>query len=71
LDLYEALKGAYATVVTEWEEVRILNLKRVVSLMKQPPVLVDSRNAFDPSRVRPAGIRYRSFGHAYSGLPKG
>ncbi len=62
-DPYEALEGAHAAVVvTEWEEVRSLNLGRVASLMREPPLLVDGRNAFDPYEVRAAGIRYRGFG---------
>ena len=63
LDPYEALMGAHAAVlVTEWEEVRNLDLKQAASLMKRPPVIVDGRNALDPEKVRAAGIRYRSFG---------
>ncbi|MDQ4128993.1 MAG: UDP-glucose/GDP-mannose dehydrogenase family protein, partial [Actinomycetota bacterium] len=47
-DPYEALNGAHAAVVvTEWEEVRELDLKGVASLMRQPPVLIDGRNAMD------------------------
>jgi UDPglucose 6-dehydrogenase len=62
-DPYEALEGAHAAVVvTEWEEFRDLDLKRAASLMKQPPLLVDGRNALDPAAVRAAGIRYRGFG---------
>jgi UDPglucose 6-dehydrogenase len=62
-DPYEAVSGAHATVVvTEWEEFRELDLERVASLMKKPPLMVDGRNALDPERVRAAGIRYRGFG---------
>src|SRR5919112_5622142 len=62
-DPYEAISGAHATVVvTEWEEFRELDLERVASLMKKPPLMVDGRNALDPERVRAAGIRYRGFG---------
>ncbi len=36
-DPYEALKGAHATVVvTEWEEIRSLDLKRAASLIASP-----------------------------------
>ena len=64
-DPYEALEGAHAAVVvTEWEEFRALDLGRVASLMKEPPVVVDGRNLLEPSRVRAAGIRYRGFGRA-------
>jgi UDPglucose 6-dehydrogenase len=62
-DPYEALREAHAAVVvTEWEEFRELDLERVATLMKKPPLLVDGRNALDPKEVRAAGIRYRGFG---------
>ena len=62
-DPYEALREAHAAVVvTEWEEFRELDLERVAALMKEPPLMVDGRNALDPERVRAVGIRYRGFG---------
>jgi UDPglucose 6-dehydrogenase len=62
-DPYKALSGAHAAVVvTEWEEIRTLNLKRAAALMQEPKIIVDSRNALDPSEVRAAGIHYRGFG---------
>jgi UDPglucose 6-dehydrogenase len=62
-DPYEALEGAHAGVlVTEWEEIRKLDLTRAAQLMEGPPLLVDGRNVLDPEAVREAGIRYRSFG---------
>jgi UDPglucose 6-dehydrogenase len=62
-DPYEALSGAHAAVVvTEWEEVRALDLEQAASLMETPPLLVDGRNAYDPRTVKAAGFRYRGFG---------
>jgi UDPglucose 6-dehydrogenase len=62
-DPYEALSGTHAAVVvTEWEEIRTLDLKRAAALMEAPKVLVDGRNVLDLGEVRAAGIRYRSFG---------
>ena len=62
-DPYEALEGAHAAVVvTEWEEVRDLDLRRAASLMQEPKLLVDGRNAFDPANAREAGLTYRGFG---------
>jgi len=62
-DPHEALEGAHAAVVvTEWEEVRNLDLRRVASLMQEPKLLVDGRNAFDPAAARGAGLLYRGFG---------
>jgi UDPglucose 6-dehydrogenase len=60
---YEALRGAdAAVVVTEWEEIRGLDLARAADLMHKPSLLVDARNILDPREVRAAGIRYSGFG---------
>jgi UDPglucose 6-dehydrogenase len=64
-DPIEAVVGAHAAVVvTEWEEVRSLDLRKAASLMEEPKVLVDGRNVMDPREVKAAGIRYRGFGRA-------
>jgi UDPglucose 6-dehydrogenase len=65
-DPYEALSEAHAAVlITEWEEVCSLDLKRVGALMKHPKLLVDGRNAYNPRDVTAAGIRYQGFGRGY------
>jgi UDPglucose 6-dehydrogenase len=62
-DPYEALAGAQAAVlVTEWEELRELDLERAASLMEAPKLLVDGRNALDPRAAYDAGLFYRGFG---------
>jgi UDPglucose 6-dehydrogenase len=62
-DPYEALRGAHATVlVTEWEELRTLDLERASGLMQAPKVLVDGRNILDQEAVRDSGLLYRGFG---------
>ena len=62
-DPYEALKGAHAAVVlTEWEEIRTLDLERAATLMEESKVLVDGRNVLDPAAAFEAGLAYRSFG---------
>jgi UDPglucose 6-dehydrogenase len=62
-DPYEALRGAHAAVVvTEWEEFRVLDLKKVSDLMEEPKVLVDGRNVLDPALALEAGVFYRGFG---------
>jgi UDPglucose 6-dehydrogenase len=62
-DPYEALKGAHAAVVvTEWEEIRNLDLKKAAAHMEEPKVFVDGRNALDPAAAREAGLLYRGFG---------
>ena len=62
-DPYEAMKGSHAAVVvTEWEEVRGLDLARAASLMREPRTLVDGRNVLDPGSAAAAGLSYRGFG---------
>ncbi len=62
-DPYEALEGAHAAVVvTEWEEVRALDLERAASVMESPKLLVDGRNAYHPEDAATAGLLYRGFG---------
>jgi UDPglucose 6-dehydrogenase len=62
-DPYEALEGAHAAVVvTEWEEIRTLDLERAAALMERPKVIVDGRNVLVPKEVETAGMRYRGFG---------
>jgi UDPglucose 6-dehydrogenase len=62
-DPYEALEGAHAAVVvTEWDELRGLDLECAASLMSKPALLVDGRNALDPALAMAAGLRYRGFG---------
>jgi UDPglucose 6-dehydrogenase len=62
-DLYEALSGAHAAVVvTEWEEIRGLDLERAAALMEEPKVFVDGRNVLDPAAALQAGLAYRGFG---------
>lgn len=62
-DPYEALEGAHAAVVvTEWEEIKGLDPTRAASSMREPGLLVDGRNALDPTSCREAGLLYASFG---------
>ncbi|HET7271469.1 MAG TPA: UDP-glucose/GDP-mannose dehydrogenase family protein [Rubrobacter sp.] len=62
-DPYEAIKGAHAAVVvTEWEEMRGLDPKKAASLMREPKLVVDGRNALDPAPWREAGLLYSGFG---------
>src|SRR5919112_938015 len=65
-DPYEALKGAdAAVVVTEWEEIRGLDPRRAASLMRDPKLIVDGRNALDAAAAREAGLLYRGFGRGH------
>ncbi len=65
-DPYEALRGAHAAVVvTEWEEIRGLDPSRAASLMREPKLIVDGRNALDAAASQEAGLLYRGFGRGY------
>ena len=65
-DPYEALSGAHAAVVvTEWEEVRGPDPKKAASLMRDPKLIVDGRNALDAAASREARLLYRDFGRGY------
>jgi UDPglucose 6-dehydrogenase len=62
-DLYEMLESAHAAVVvTEWEEIKSLDLKRAADLMEKPKLLLDGRNTIDPTVANEAGLLYRGFG---------
>jgi len=59
---HEAAEGANALlVVTEWDEFRTLDLKKVKEAMANP-ILIDGRNLFDPSAVRALGFEYSCLG---------
>ncbi|HEY4775834.1 MAG TPA: UDP-glucose/GDP-mannose dehydrogenase family protein [Xanthobacteraceae bacterium] len=61
---YECAEGADALViVTEWEQFRALDLKRLKAVMARP-VIVDLRNIYRPEEVERAGFSYTCVGLA-------
>lgn len=55
-DAYEAVKGAdVAVVVTEWNEFKELDLKKIAVSMKSPN-LIDGRNIYDPAELKKIGF---------------
>ena len=59
---YEAAAGADAVVlVTEWDVLRALDLKRLAATMASP-VLVDLRNIYPPEEVAAAGLAWHGVG---------
>ncbi len=59
---YDAAEGAEALViVTEWNQFRNLDLKKIKSLMKGN-VLVDLRNIYEPQKAKGLGFRYSGMG---------
>jgi UDPglucose 6-dehydrogenase len=62
-DPYEALREAHAAVlVTEWEDLKVLDPKKAASLMRDPKLMVDGRNVLDPASWREADLQYAGFG---------
>ena len=59
---YEAAQGAdCALLLTEWDEFRALDWKKMKKAMAHP-TLIDGRNLFDPAKMRELGFTYRSVG---------
>jgi UDPglucose 6-dehydrogenase len=61
-DAYEVARGADALLVlTEWEQFRRLDWKRVRGEMARP-LVVDGRNMLRPDEMKALGFEYMSFG---------
>lgn len=59
---YDAAEGCECLVVlTEWNEFKELDLKKIKGLMKKPRI-VDGRNIYDPETVRKLGFQYTGVG---------
>jgi UDPglucose 6-dehydrogenase len=59
---FQAAQDANALlVVTEWDEFKNLDLKKIKEVMANP-IVVDGRNIFDPGQVRSIGFEYYSVG---------
>lgn len=60
--MYEALDQADAlAIMTEWLEYRNPDFQRMKRALKTPAI-VDSRNLYDPAKMRALGFRYLSIG---------
>ena len=61
-DPLECARGAdLLLILTDWPQVKNLDLDQLKSVMKCP-VIVDGRNMFDPAAVRAKGFTYHSIG---------
>lgn len=59
---YETLKGCDGLIiVTEWNEFRDLDKKKIKSLLKQPNI-VDGRNIYSPDEMEKEGFNYIGIG---------
>ena len=61
-DPYEVARGADClAILTEWNEFKELDFKRIKKLLRQP-LIVDGRNIYEPKRLRAMGFRYVGVG---------
>ncbi|MCD6327737.1 UDP-glucose/GDP-mannose dehydrogenase family protein [bacterium] len=59
---YEATEGADAMLlITEWNEFRLLNFEKVLSLMRTP-IVFDGRNIYSVRRMKGLGFEYYGMG---------
>ena len=62
-DAYEAAAGAHAVVIlTEWDEFKGLDFKRIHDAMMKPAFLFDGRNIVDLAEMRKIGFTARGIG---------
>jgi UDPglucose 6-dehydrogenase len=65
-DAYDAANGAHGLViVTEWNQFRNLDWKRMTELLIEP-VVIDLRNIYEPERMQKLGFRYSCVGRPSS-----
>jgi UDPglucose 6-dehydrogenase len=61
-DPYDVAKGSDALlIITEWNQFRNLDLKRLQKMMKSP-VFLDFRNIYEPIKMREMGFKYFAVG---------
>ncbi|KAH7652383.1 UDP-glucose 6-dehydrogenase eukaryotic type protein [Dioscorea alata] len=62
-DAYEATKGAHGIcILTEWDEFKQLDYKKIYDNMQKPAFLFDGRNVVDPEKLREIGFIVYSIG---------
>ena len=60
---YDALKDAHAVaIMTEWDEFKTYDWKRIYSDMKKPAFIFDGRNILDKATMEAIGFEYYSIG---------
>ncbi|XP_037424419.1 UDP-glucose 6-dehydrogenase 2-like [Triticum dicoccoides] len=56
-DAYEAARDAHAVcILTEWEDFRSLDYRRMYDVMQKPAFVFDGRNIVDPEKLRDIGF---------------
>jgi UDPglucose 6-dehydrogenase len=66
VNAYECAAGCDAVILmTEWNEFKQLDLRRLKNLMKTP-VVIDARNVYEPEHMADMGFSYRGIGRGYN-----
>lgn len=61
-DAYDVAKGSDCLViVTEWDEFKSLDFKKIKKLLKHP-IIIDGRNIYDPKEITDMGFKYSGIG---------
>ena len=57
-DPYQVAEGSDCLlIITEWEEFKKLDLRKIKSLLKNP-IIVDGRNVYEPEELKKMGFNY-------------
>ncbi|TVU46211.1 hypothetical protein EJB05_05732, partial [Eragrostis curvula] len=70
-DAYEAARDAHAVcILTEWDEFRTLDYKRMFDAMQKPAFVFNGRNVVDPAKLREIGFVVYAIGKPLDGWLK-
>ena len=62
-DPYEVCKGAHAiAILTEWDEFKDYDWKRIYDNMKKPAFIFDGRNILDAKKIKEIGFYFNAIG---------
>jgi UDPglucose 6-dehydrogenase len=62
-DPYEVCKGAHAiAILTEWDEFKDYDWKRIYDNMKKPAFIFDGRNILDAQKIKEIGFHFNAIG---------
>lgn len=65
-DPYEACKGAHAiAVITEWDEFKSYDWKKIYDSMMKPAFIFDGRNILDHKKLMEVGFKVKAIGKSY------
>ncbi len=65
---YDACKDAHAiAIITEWDEFKTLDWKRIFGSMKKPAFLFDGRNILNHEELRKIGFKVYAIGKGHQG----